>query len=242
MKSINKCSTCDVIHKHCNKIKCNNCYFNVDINNGEIYTSFKLRSLFNIRDMRKHHFFYFLYHPELNWKFPNIPMKDLNENLTSKTDHWVIHHEDENHYNDLEWNLILLLNSEHSRYHKIKNNPMKLEVNKEKVRQFQKVNSIEKIRNGTHIFIKNNPAKNIDHPIYDRCKLMVDYIINNEYEKIEITRELAQTFGYSERYMMTNVLKTFIEKFKINLKMEIEYQSPKFRRIDRVFILKEGTN
>jgi len=67
----------------------------------------------------KSHLFYFLYHPELNFKFPELPYEDYlgNNKDDQKQWRWELHHEDGKHWNDVEWNLILVLKTEHQHLH-----------------------------------------------------------------------------------------------------------------------------
>ena len=71
-------------------------------------------------DISKSHLFYFLSHPELNFKFPDLPDQDFLGNERSGTYwRWELHHEDGNHWNDEEWNVMLVLKTEHMHLHTV---------------------------------------------------------------------------------------------------------------------------
>ena len=76
----------------------------------------------------KHTFFYFMYHPWMNCKFPPYPEEDLlgqgiailnergekiSDDTTTKKFQWHIHHWNGNYWDDSPWNLLLCLNTEH---------------------------------------------------------------------------------------------------------------------------------
>jgi hypothetical protein len=75
----------------------------------------------------KHTFFYFMYHPWMNCKFPEYPDEDLLGNRIATLDErgrkisgdgtkrflWHIHHLNGNYWDDSPWNLLLCLNTEH---------------------------------------------------------------------------------------------------------------------------------
>jgi len=67
----------------------------------------------------KTYLFYFLYHPELNFTLPSLPLEDYLGNKMNESSmwRWELHHEDGNHWNDEKWNLLLVLNSEHIHLH-----------------------------------------------------------------------------------------------------------------------------
>lgn len=149
------CVTCNRSEKRINGSMCKDCPF----------YSGKLNSLFKSfgieRRLEKHHVYFFIYHPELNWELPKIPEKDLLGNKKEdKKLRWDFHHINRNHFDDRKENILLCLNSEHTYYHDKIYNPMS---NPEVVRKAAigiKKARAKEIENGTHNFITNHPMKN----------------------------------------------------------------------------------
>ena len=67
LNTIKKCSSCDLKKKIKNKNVCAKCDFKFG-RDGAYHTK---------NNISKSHLFYFLYHPELNFKFPELPEKDF---------------------------------------------------------------------------------------------------------------------------------------------------------------------
>ncbi len=61
----------------------------------------------------KSHFFYYLYHPNMNWKPPELPEKNRFGDLVYENDIFTLEHRDGDHYNDSKDNLQFSLKSEH---------------------------------------------------------------------------------------------------------------------------------
>jgi hypothetical protein len=231
-----ECSECDIITKHKQKNKCHDCYFNVDIHSNSAYTNKKITNNFNIKALRKHHFHFFIYNMNLNFKLPKKPKIDLEGNIVKENDHWVIHHEDENHLNDSNWNLILLLHSEHSRLHRYIYNPMKDKNISDKVSLYQKENNRKKIEDGSHLFIRNNPINDKEnHPVYKKMNNVTDWLYSLK-ENFIIDKKLANFFGYTERYMLTTTIENIISKKNINIEIIKELTKGTSGRISKVYI------
>ncbi len=155
-----ECVTCNVVSKKHDNTRCNDCCFAIYADDYPVINS-KIRKKYELPLLTKSHFYYLSYHPELSWKLPILPEKDYLENWKYKKKKWfwVIHHEDMNHFNDSEWNLLLLLNTEHSYLHmtELGNlHPMKNPDVAKKVSNTHK----KKVIDGTHHLIKNYPFKN----------------------------------------------------------------------------------
>jgi len=130
------CQMCNVVDRNLKNNVCVDCPFCFssiyDSKKNErrirVYPSAKVFSrygLINLPSMGKHTLYYFQAHPELNYKFPVIPNKDLFGNvkavygksgklLYGKEFIWHIHHWNGNYWDDNEWNLLLCLNTEHN--------------------------------------------------------------------------------------------------------------------------------
>lgn len=107
------CIICDVYRKKKEKIACKNCPFRLNsitenkrygkrtrVCPAEFFKSFGIKKP---GDIGKHTLFYFLYHPEFNFKLP----KD------DKGRSYHIHHKNGLYYDDRYENLVLVTNSEH---------------------------------------------------------------------------------------------------------------------------------
>ncbi len=153
------CVTCDVRTKIKQNTRCNDCPFRLSADNRcETRTDFKR---YGVDRLYKHQLYYFLYHPELNFKFPPLPYNDLMG--IPKSDHtrwiWEIHHHNENKMDDTNSNLEMLINTEHSRIHFETDNPMRNDEFKQK--RMDTVRS--QINNNEHwLQSDKNPMKNKD--------------------------------------------------------------------------------
>ncbi len=140
------------------RTRCNNCNF---VKGHNLQTGKTFKKIGIPIGLEKSKLFYYLYHSELNWKLPNIPEYDfIGNHKSTRQFHWVLHHEDCNHFNDNEWNLILCLNTEHKYFHNLENHPMKNIHTRQKISKTNSIISNQKIKNGTHNFITNHPMKN----------------------------------------------------------------------------------
>lgn len=218
-----ECTTCNVRKKVKEKCRCKDCPFSYS---GDIGTGRKFKKFGIQCGTVKHFLYYFIYHPELNGKLPKLPEVDsLGRNRkTKKRWCWLIHHKDENHNNDSKENLLLILNTEHMSIHIKKNNPAKNQKIKEKLSKITKnrMNNIEerkkisdsnklRIKNGTHIFIKNNP--NINTPKQIKIKNWISDFKNNSF--IILTNEIAKKFKYSSSYEFRLSIKRIINRYNI---------------------------
>ncbi len=153
-----ECITCNVAHKYKYKLNCPNCIFTCD--------SFT-RSLFKetglTKSIYKHHLYYFIYNPELEFKYPDLPDYDYLNNHKNKYKeniwNWDIHHEDGNHWNDNQWNLLLVLKTEHHSIHWSLYNPSFVKEIVDKRSKKIKETHQKKVNNGTHWLLHNNPMK-----------------------------------------------------------------------------------
>lgn len=169
----NECEKCKVLYTN----RCNDCNFAIE--GGRPYTGSKFKYAGINKRIGKHYLFYFLNNPHLNFKLPPLPDYDLygNYRYNYKRWEWHLHHEDGNELNDSEWNLILLLNTEHAIIHS-QNAEMHKPENREKALKTrinrlitgdlkiickdetkQKIKENHKIRfeNGTHHLLFDNP-------------------------------------------------------------------------------------
>ncbi len=171
--------------------------------------------------MGKHHIYYFLYYPELNWNFPTIPNSDYNENLKHnyKHWHWTIHHENGNYYNDNKWNLVLLINTEHNQIHMTKNNPMNSKIVREKFAITTSMIQRNKILQGTHNFITNHP---MNYPEIrngrksKKTKDLQNWIENLEFNKpVIINSELTTKFNYCGPYSLRCSIQRILNRLQL---------------------------
>lgn len=231
-----ECITCNIRNKKENGNRCKNCLFMLNGGNDIIVstTSKKFGIPINIK---KSHLYYFLYYPDLKWKFPKLPNNDkLGNSKESKKFRWIIHHEDENHFNDHKKNLKLILNTEHKSIHNLKYNPMfdlknrikKSETDKLKVKNrthifitdnpMKKLNSINKLKNGinlriknkTHNFIINNP--NVNTPKQLNLK---KWLLNLKIGNYKITEKLSRELYYSVSSSLKTGIKCLIKRDNI---------------------------
>ena len=167
----------------------------------------------------KPHIYYFLHYPELNWNLPNLPDVDYNgRNKNSyKHWHWVIHHEDKNHYNDNKWNLILLLNTEHNHIHMINDNPMKSKITRDKFSIITSKIQRQKVKEGTHNFITNHPMNDPEIRNGRKTKKVLklqDWIIKLN-KSVEINSQLATQFGYHDSYSIRCSIQKILNRLEI---------------------------
>jgi hypothetical protein len=107
-----ECGPCHIKEKIETNTQCENCNFALG-RDGAYLKENKLKL-----KITKSHLFYFLIYPELNFKFPPLPIEDFFGNKRKgKMWRWELHHEDGNHWNDVSWNMILVLKSEHMFLH-----------------------------------------------------------------------------------------------------------------------------
>jgi hypothetical protein len=157
-----ECKTCKINTNN----RCVDCNFILN-GNRNIYVGKEIRKL-GVPLIEKHKFYYFLYNPELNWKFPLLPDFDYNEKYIKnmKQLFWVVHHEDGNHYNDNKWNLILMLNNEHQQLHRLEKPYIKNPIYK-----YEKVKNLElfltNITEGLHL-IDKQLIKNFNYSRTDK--------------------------------------------------------------------------
>jgi len=147
-----ECIRCNVRYKYQNNKRCINCPFVIS---NDVTTGIKFKIIGVPHGLKKPYVYYFLNYPELNWKLPELPVEDLHSNFKKeyKRWNWELHHEDGDHFNDNYWNLMLLINTEHSRYHIIDKPLLSKEESRIKLSNTQK----QQVKDGTHHFITNNP-------------------------------------------------------------------------------------
>jgi len=119
------CIDCNMHLRKLEKTRCSDCklIFNSTYwNNNKTYRrtrvgcsrEFSKYGIDNPPELGKCQLFYFLYHPELNFKLPPVPMVDLNKNTwLDKKFIWHLHHINGEYWNDNIWNLLLCLSTEH---------------------------------------------------------------------------------------------------------------------------------
>jgi len=239
------CVSCNVVNKKNNNERCNNCIFVIYANDRPVINK-NIRRKYNLPLLTKSYFYYLLYHPELNWKLPNLPMRDYlgNYSYDKKNWFWVIHHEDLNHFNDSKWNLILMLNTEHSYLHMTNlgdNHPMKNPEIIEKVRNTHKL----KVKNKTHHLITNYPfkdnpeltnkrAKTCSETMKRQVELGIHHIVTNNpnYSSIKLLNlekyinelpvgihildeQLVKFLGYNEQWSLRHAIIRVLDRKKL---------------------------
>lgn len=124
------CTVCHVQERAEKGTRCDDCPFRFNSigpkGNSRIYpgAEFKKYGLKDTPHMGKHTLFYFLYHPWLNFTFPDPPEKDIfgrkvGDKLNDKSKkvitsfRVVIHHMNKKFYDDSKYNLLLCLHTEH---------------------------------------------------------------------------------------------------------------------------------
>ena len=126
----NSCVCCNVKFRKINNCRCEPCHFSPassqrksDIN--FFSTGFKPKAIFKkygIPDKwGKSQLFYFMFYPELNNEYPNPRyIFDIFGNRINQDDiNWVLHHDNNNNWDDHIYNLILCLRNEHTYFEQI---------------------------------------------------------------------------------------------------------------------------
>lgn len=122
-----ECMTCEMIKMRDDGKRCIGCpfVFNSTYNN-ESHDISKRRVRVgcgvNFRDfgikqwthLGKHQLYFFLQHPELEFRLPGIPLFDMFGAPKQSTWAWHIHHLNHKYYDDRKENLFLCLNTEHN--------------------------------------------------------------------------------------------------------------------------------
>lgn len=67
----------------------------------------------NYSHVGKHQLYFFLFHPELNFKLPEFPSHDMFGNPQTPNWYWHIHHLNHLYWDDSKDNLMLCINTEH---------------------------------------------------------------------------------------------------------------------------------
>ena len=222
------CITCDLKDHYHNNTKCKSCIFVADrITKGDFVVSSKFTPE-GFDSVKKHHFFYFMYYPELNFKFPKLPEYDLYGKCSKFNNwYWVIHHEDGNHLNDSENNLVLLLNHEHHKLHGVfktlneTDNPMKRAENRKKMSVFQSKRQKDLYKAG-----KSNlkPLCGDDNPTRRQHIVIADFLRGLKTD-LTIDEDLAKSFGYvavSGIKNFTETLQVIIDRYNLLFKIEIK--------------------
>jgi hypothetical protein len=119
------CDVCQWAYEVANGTKCKKCPF-VSASWGtgkgvkkklprpgcgaELVNELKKLGLTFKNSLGKHQLFYFLHHPELNFKYPEIPEQNfLGDDRNGKNWFWIIHHCNGNFWDDRKFNLMLCL-------------------------------------------------------------------------------------------------------------------------------------
>lgn len=196
-----ECTNCIEINK------CSNCPFQLGwlYHSYEIYTGPKFNK-FNINRIYKHYLYYFLSHPELEFKFPELPKYDKlgNSDNDGILWRWEIHHKDGNHRNDEEFNLELLLFTEHRSIHWYQSNPMWNQNSKECRLKIQD----ELIKQGKHNFQNGNENSFWLNDKYDESR---------KSRKIHISNSLKQLSEQGKHYSQTGEFKSTMSKAQTTL-------------------------
>lgn len=132
------CVVCNVHEMRSRKIRCSKCpcIFHSAPKAGVgsrvgMSGRFKEYGILKPDDLGKYQFFYYMYHPELKFESPDLPLEDLEGNFNKilledntqvpiekqKIFKWIIHHENGIWHDDRVWNLIRMLNTEHGVIH-----------------------------------------------------------------------------------------------------------------------------
>lgn len=130
------CVTCNVsLRKHL-KTRCDPCHFSPKSGDRKSNANFiplgatpkaifKKYGIENPGELGKTRLYYFLYHPELNFKYPPIPQFDIFGNPTDEKAQWLIHHMNKNNCDDSPWNIILCLRKNEHSYFEMWDNKFK---------------------------------------------------------------------------------------------------------------------
>jgi len=183
-------------------IKCNNCPFELKwlYRYYEAYTGVQFIE-FGINGLYKHHLYYFLYHPELDFVFPELPKIDKLGNSRSSGIQWrwEVHHKDGNHRNDSDNNLELLLFTEHRSIHWTENNPMNIEESKSNRLAIQD----ELIKEGGHNFQHGSPNSYWDNEEYDESRRL---------RSTKISNSLIEQGNRGDHYSQTKKFKSLMSE------------------------------
>ena len=205
------CMTCDFWEKFKSKIKCDDCPFTKSSQGAVTGKKFKK---YGIKvGIPKQYLYYFLNHPELNWKLPNIPDEDYlgNSRLNYNRWNWEIHHEDGNHWNDSEWNQLLVLFTEHSHLHWDENNPMKDPLIAKKCGERSGRTQKKQVENGTHHGIVYSPGY-YKNPKINKVKEWLKKLNPGEYS---IDLQLVRKFDYHQTWGLRKSIENIITREKL---------------------------
>ena len=215
-----------------NRVRCVDCPFVFDKPRVLLSQLFIDRG---IKKIQKHELYFFLYNPHLMWSYPELPDYDFNNNYFKnyKRWNWVVHHEDGNHWNDNIWNLLLVLNTEHSYIHMIENPPMlkietRLKSSRSHLRRVKeglynypskdpsvasKISETHRRKSimGTHHCLgENNPMK--DPSV---VKKVSDSVRISSIKKVEDGTHQFITKNPKINYDLISKIKKWLDKFKI---------------------------
>ena len=133
-----ECAMCDVHKRIGQNTRCRPCLFikHSAPRSGKpcrIAVGARLTKYGLPKELGKYQFFYLLYHPELNWEFPQLPVTDMYGNYNKmaitaqfqifidpdrlKEFKWIVHHVNGFNWDDRIFNLLLVLNTEHGVIH-----------------------------------------------------------------------------------------------------------------------------
>ena len=210
------------------------------------YRYFRVKRLHGLNSryygMMKHHLYYFMYHPELDFKYPTLPDFDYlgNCRIDGKRWHWVVHHEDGNSWNDREWNLLLMLHTEHFHVHQ-KQFPMshypgakewlrgsqfkKMADGKHHFQSFEWQSKAATKANRTRIEDGSHNLLGWNNPNKDKKKSLLDYLVSLPVGIVKLTHEDRFDFGYSDKQRFRNALKDVISEIP-NIDFVITCKSP----------------
>lgn len=199
--------------------KCDDCQFRK--RGVGRYSRYNLEAL-GTRGLKKHHIYFFLHHPELNWELPPLPGCYDDGTPLRESEIWEVHHKNEDHFDDRKENTTLILKSEHARIHGTINNLRRV---KEGTHQFLSENRTEElhekiragvrktVENGTHIGIRDNPNKYRSYYSYlhPQGKRLHDFLqgLNDCYT---FDKEACDEFGYSKMTKLKRALEAINAK------------------------------
>jgi len=134
------CVTCNRHERRSRKTICKKCPFSFNsastagagsrVGCGAIFSKYGIIDPGNVG---KCWFFYFMYYPDLQFKFPDLPFRDYLGNYNKfkipfnilderiKQFRWIMHHWNGLDWDDRVWNLMLVLNTEHGYIHGLLN-------------------------------------------------------------------------------------------------------------------------
>lgn len=133
------CCICNLHERRSKKQRCEKCPFIFDsaseagsgsrVGMGADFEKYGFPQWWRSKNGGKCQFFWYLYHTESNWEYPILPEIDSLENINNfgkedddnnpkfKTFMWIIHHVNGLPWDDRFWNLLLMLNTEHTALH-----------------------------------------------------------------------------------------------------------------------------